>query len=70
MDGLRWWSAYVTPEVGSEDGPKLKYSAIRADRWSCGRVVHYLAQFHPLNDGLAFGLTYDVTITLMIAADT
>ena len=54
--GTPFWSA---PEVGSEDGPKLKYSAIRADRWSCGRVVHYLAQFHPLNDGLAFGSTYE-----------
>jgi serine/threonine protein kinase len=54
--GTPFWSA---PEVGTEDGPKLKYSAIRADRWSCGRVVHYLAQFHPLNDGLAFGSTYE-----------
>jgi serine/threonine protein kinase len=51
-----FWSA---PNVGVEDGPELKYSVIRADRWSCGPIIHYLAQFHPLNDGSVFGSTYE-----------
>ena len=51
-----FWSA---PEVRLKDGPKLKYSMIQADHWSCGQVVHYLAQFHPLNDRPAFGSTYE-----------
>jgi serine/threonine protein kinase len=35
--GTRGWTA---PEVGEEDGPELRYSAIKADRWACGRVLH------------------------------
>jgi serine/threonine protein kinase len=54
--GTPFWSA---PNVGVEDGPELKYSVIRADRWSCGLIIHYLAQFHPLNDGSVFGSTYE-----------
>jgi len=34
--GTKDWTA---PEMGGEDGPRLKYSPIKADRWSCGRVL-------------------------------
>ncbi|KAH9168835.1 kinase-like domain-containing protein, partial [Lactarius sanguifluus] len=34
--GTRGWTA---PEMGEEDGPRAWYSPIKADRWSCGRVL-------------------------------
>lgn len=34
--GTRGWTA---PEMGTGDGPRQRYSPIRADRWSCGRVI-------------------------------
>ena len=34
--GTKGWTA---PEMGTEDGPSLMYSPIKADRWSCGRVL-------------------------------
>ncbi|KAH9041658.1 kinase-like domain-containing protein [Lactarius pseudohatsudake] len=34
--GTRDWTA---PEMGEEDGPTAMYSPIKADRWSCGRVL-------------------------------
>ncbi|KAH8976367.1 kinase-like domain-containing protein [Lactarius akahatsu] len=34
--GTRDWTA---PEMGEEDGPPAWYSPIKADRWSCGRVL-------------------------------
>ena len=34
--GTKGWTA---PEMGTEDGPAQRYSPIKADRWSCGRVL-------------------------------
>ena len=34
--GTKGWSA---PEIGKEDGPTPMYSPIKADEWSCGRVI-------------------------------
>ena len=34
--GTKNWTA---PEMGSEDGPTRRYSPMKADRWSCGRVL-------------------------------
>ncbi|KAH8981237.1 kinase-like domain-containing protein, partial [Lactarius hatsudake] len=34
--GTEGWTA---PEIGKEDGPTPMYSPIKADRWSCGRVL-------------------------------
>jgi serine/threonine protein kinase len=34
--GTEGWTA---PEIGKLDGPTLMYSPIKADRWSCGRVI-------------------------------
>ncbi|KAH9052928.1 kinase-like domain-containing protein [Lactarius deliciosus] len=34
--GTRDWTA---PEMGEEEGPRAWYSPIKADRWSCGRVL-------------------------------
>ncbi|KAN0106917.1 hypothetical protein V8E52_010661 [Russula decolorans] len=39
--GTRGWMA---PEIGHRDGPKCWYSPIRADLWSCGLVLRYLAR--------------------------
>jgi serine/threonine protein kinase len=34
---------WMAPEIGDRDGPRRLYSPIRADIWSCGQVVMYLA---------------------------
>jgi hypothetical protein len=34
--GTKGWTA---PEMGTKDGPRLMYSPIKADRWSCGLVL-------------------------------
>ena len=34
--GTEGWTA---PEIGKQDGPMRIYSPIKADRWSCGRVI-------------------------------
>jgi len=34
--GTEGWTA---PEIGTQDGPTVMYSPIKADRWSCGRVI-------------------------------
>jgi serine/threonine protein kinase len=35
--------SWMAPEIGRQDGPRCLYSPIRADLWSCGRVLQYLA---------------------------
>jgi serine/threonine protein kinase len=42
---------WVAPEVGTRDGPDKKYSAIRADRWACGQMMHYLGSLLPGGGG-------------------
>ena len=32
---------WVAPEFGTRDDPDMNYSAIRADRWACGRMLDY-----------------------------
>ncbi|KAI0257396.1 kinase-like domain-containing protein [Lactifluus subvellereus] len=41
----RWCGTpkWMAPEIGHEDGPKYLYSPIRADLWSCGLMLRYLA---------------------------
>jgi serine/threonine protein kinase len=41
----RWCGTpgWMAPEIGHQDGPKCWYSPIRADLWSCGLVLQYLA---------------------------
>ena len=53
--GTPFWSAL---EVGSDCGPTMKYSTILADRWSCRRMILYIAQPHPVNDTSVFASTY------------
>jgi serine/threonine protein kinase len=33
---------WVAPEVGTRDGPEMRYSPILADRWACGRMMRHL----------------------------
>ena len=42
----RWCGTpgWMAPEIGHQDGPKCRYSPLRADLWSCGRVLLYLAR--------------------------
>ena len=42
----RWCGTpgWMAPEIGHQDGPKRWYSPIRADLWSCGLVLRYLAR--------------------------
>jgi serine/threonine protein kinase len=39
IDGYHGTEGWTAPEVGKQDGPTLTYSPIKADRWSCGRVI-------------------------------
>jgi serine/threonine protein kinase len=39
--GTRGW---VAPEIGHQDEPRCLYSPIRADLWSCGPMLRYLAR--------------------------
>ena len=41
IDGYRGTENWTAPEMGKEDGPRPMYSPIKADRWSCGRVLRY-----------------------------
>jgi serine/threonine protein kinase len=38
--GTRGW---VAPEIGTEHGPRQRYSAIRADLWACGQLLSHMA---------------------------
>ena len=42
----RWCGTpgWMAPEIGRRNGPRCSYSPIRADLWSCGRVLQYLAR--------------------------
>jgi serine/threonine protein kinase len=42
----RWCGTpeWMAPEIGDQDGPKCLYSPIRADLWSCGLMLRYLAR--------------------------
>ena len=42
----RWCGTpgWMAPEIGHRNGPKCWYSPIRADLWSCGLVLQYLAR--------------------------
>ncbi len=43
IDRWRGTEGWMAPEIGDEDGPKCLYSPIRADLWSCGLMLRYLA---------------------------
>jgi serine/threonine protein kinase len=37
---------WMAPEIGEENGPRRMYSPMRADKWSCGRVLRLFAERH------------------------
>jgi serine/threonine protein kinase len=39
IDGYCGTEGWTAPEIGTQDGPTAMYSPIKADRWSCGRVI-------------------------------
>ena len=39
IDEYRGTENWTAPEMGKEEGPTPMYSPIKADRWSCGRVL-------------------------------
>jgi serine/threonine protein kinase len=47
--GTPYWTA---PEVGTEHGPKMTYSAIWADLWSCGRMLEHFGSKDSIRDKL------------------
>ncbi|KAH9023611.1 kinase-like domain-containing protein [Lactarius pseudohatsudake] len=42
VEGYRGTPSWAAPEIGEVDGPTKTYSAILADRWSCGKVLEYI----------------------------
>ena len=55
VTGYRGTPGWATPEVGTEH--VMKYSAILADRWSCGQILLYFADFLPNDDSSVLGPT-------------
>ena len=41
---------WMVPEIGHKDSPKRWYSPIRADPWSCGQTLKYLADEGSVNE--------------------
>ena len=37
---------WMAPEIGEENRPRQMYSPMRADKWSCGRVLRLFAERH------------------------
>ena len=58
VEGYRGTKSWVAPEAGTEHGPVMKYSALLADRWSCGQVLKYFASFLPAGSTSVLGFTY------------
>ena len=42
---------WIAPELGSRNGPTQRYSPILADRWACGRMIKYFANYFPTHEG-------------------
>ncbi|KAH9953314.1 kinase-like domain-containing protein [Russula dissimulans] len=43
---------WAAPELGSRDGPTWRYSPILADRWACGKMIEYFANYFPTYEGV------------------
>ncbi|KAI0293625.1 kinase-like domain-containing protein, partial [Multifurca ochricompacta] len=54
VEGYRGTPCWVAPEVGSEDGPRRRYSVILADRWACGQMIEHLGEYL-INWGVSWG---------------
>ncbi|KAJ2916572.1 hypothetical protein MD484_g3857, partial [Candolleomyces efflorescens] len=52
--GYRGASEWTAPEVGEENGPEQRYSAIKADRWAVGRLLEVFLKYEPSSDLSAF----------------
>ncbi|KAJ2928829.1 hypothetical protein H1R20_g8123, partial [Candolleomyces eurysporus] len=48
IEGYRGTHGWTAPEIGHYDGPKQSYSAIKADRWACGRLLQEFLVFEPI----------------------
>ena len=48
VTGFRGTPAWTAPEVGNPNGLVMTYSAIRADRWSCGRMLQHITKTFPI----------------------
>jgi serine/threonine protein kinase len=51
IEGFRGTPPWVAPEVGTRDGPDVKYSPILADRWACGPMMYHLEKLFPGGGG-------------------
>jgi len=57
MDRWRGTRGWTAPEMGDPGGPRYWYSPIRADLWSCGRMLLYLAEKGAMRDDRFEALT-------------
>jgi len=49
---LKGWCgtpSWIAPEIGSRNGPIRRYSPILADRWACGKMIEYFAEYFPIH---------------------
>ncbi len=52
VKGYRGTPTWTAPEVGTPHGLIKTYSTIRADQWSCGKMLHYFTKFCPTGSTL------------------
>ncbi|KAJ2926260.1 hypothetical protein H1R20_g10849, partial [Candolleomyces eurysporus] len=49
IEGYCGTPGWTAPEMGDDGGPKQRYSAIKADRWACGRILRTFLKYEPVN---------------------
>lgn len=54
VTSFRGTPSWTAPEVGENHGPIMTYSAIRADRWSCGRMLQHFSKILPIISDASF----------------
>jgi serine/threonine protein kinase len=54
VTGFRGTPSWTAPEIGVDDGPMMTYSAILADRWSCGRMLQHISNIYPTSTDALF----------------
>ncbi|KAH9163358.1 kinase-like domain-containing protein [Lactarius sanguifluus] len=64
VEGFRGTPSWAAPEAGTEHGPAMKYSAVLADRWSCGQMLKYFESFLLAGGASVWGFTYTGLLSL------
>jgi serine/threonine protein kinase len=61
IEGFVGTPPWVAPEVGTEHGPRQRYSPIRADLWACGQLLYYMSSRSCVRDPVLLRLAEDLS---------